>query len=123
MVTTEELRELIRNGADPLELSIKKWEKIVAGEEVDRGAINCALCVAHNDYYGKANFKECGDCPVFKKTGKTACDDTPYEEWSSNGFIRVNSDNSKKARSLARKELKFLKSLVILSTSKKEGEQ
>lgn len=55
--------------------SIKKWEGIVAGTEVDRANHNCPLCQQFWDD------GRCTKCPVRKATGVPVCEDTPYQDW------------------------------------------
>lgn len=92
--------------------SIKKWEKIVAGRGKDHGVWNCALCqVYYND--------GCRGCPVFEKTERTCCENTPYDDWNDHQMgvhcnynmevgCEVECDICLK---LAIEELKFLESL------------
>lgn len=90
-----------------LQLSIQKWEGIVAGTEVDRGADNCALCAAFTHPY-------CRGCPVRKAVANWGCEDTPYEEWNrltrSQGHVRKAETDAQRAAAQA--ELDFLKSLL-----------
>ena len=101
-----------------LKESIKKWEKIVAGKGGDRGGGNCALCELFAE-------EGCIDCPVYIKTGKCDCSDTPYVEWHDHqtnnhfdGFSEIYKIECPKCKELAQKELEFLKSLL----PEKEGE-
>lgn len=58
--------------------SIKKWEGIVAGTDVDDGDKNCPLCAEFLDQ----PFKEfCEGCPVSAATGLDDCIGTPYQDW------------------------------------------
>ena len=86
--------------------SIRKWQGIVAGTEVDKGAANCPLCLLFNRQGG------CGKCPVKEKTGRNWCDGTPFNEWEDEnpGFDR--RANTPQLKRIARKELNFLKSLL-----------
>jgi len=65
----EEMLERLAGGEDALEISIRKWEDIVAGKGKNEGASNCALC----EKYG------CLICPVQKITHKSGCLGTPIE--------------------------------------------
>lgn len=62
--------------------SIRKWEDIRTGIQVDEGHRNCALCLTfctaakHAD--GSAFRYHCDKCPVGIFTGKGGCKDTPY---------------------------------------------
>lgn len=63
-----------------LERSIKKWERIILGRDVDKGMENCALCKKFAD---KEDYlTECEGCPVYEKTGQTHCRNTPYENFT-----------------------------------------
>ena len=73
--------------------SIRKWEGIVAGTEVDLGPVNCPLC---DLFFHKA----CKGCPVSERTGKWCCDDTPYVD------VRVRMGDRPQL------EVDFLKSLL-----------
>ena len=97
--------------------AITKWENIVAGKDIDRGVDNCPLCNLF--YYGH----DCKGCPVFAKTGQTACQDTPYQdefvpaksayEYEKNGPRTKRLARLKKDMAVAVKvELKFLKGLL-----------
>jgi len=92
-----------------LKKSIRKWEKIVAGEGEDRGCDNCALCKLFAEY-------ECAGCPVYVETGETSCQGTPFHEWARHheekhltGVLKIKCPECKE---LAQKELEFLKSLL-----------
>jgi len=93
--------------------SIKKWEKIVAGEGEDKGTINCPLCWL---YYG-SDSGTCVGCPVMRKTGLADCKGTPYTNWVRHHMEQhldmfscvVYCEECKK---LAKRELEFLKSLL-----------
>jgi len=64
----DEMLQLLYNGADPLEVSIQKWEDIVAGTGKDEVSANCALCESYT----------CENCPA--GDGDTCCDDN-YKMW------------------------------------------
>ena len=86
--------------------SIRKWERVVTGKGKDEGYWNCPLCIR----FMSEGEKGCGDCPVAEKTGETGCEGSPYQEWSDmddNDFA-----NTPKLKAIARKEVKFLKSLL-----------
>ncbi len=95
--------------------SIKKWEKIVDGSGADDGPANCPLC--------QKFFKNsCDGCPVAKKTESIGCFDTPFDDWDylcnkegiDEGPPIKTSDfkNKRKAIAIAKREVKFLKSLL-----------
>jgi hypothetical protein len=108
---SEEVKEALKG-------SIKKWEAIIAGTEVDGGTENCPLCqMFHNKSYSSSY---CNNCLIYEKTKRKYCDGTPYEKWASHHaschdiyfppFIIVR--RCKKCRKLAKKELDFLKNLL-----------
>lgn len=114
-----EMEELLKKGYSPLEVSIKKWEEIVAGTGTDMGTANCALCFTYmkpmkkgatiSDIFTVSNifieYQGCGNCPVKLSTGEEYCSHTPYDEFT--GTIPLSSCYI----NAAKKELKFLKSL------------
>ena len=104
-----------------LKASIVKWEKNTKAETPDKyliGYVDCPLCDLywHND---------CNGCPISQKTKKSYCSSTPYQkcndhldDWDHQ-FAR-GEDYAKAKRlaiAAARREIKFLKSLLP------EGEQ
>ena len=118
-----------------LEKSILKWDAIVKGNGIDKGAENCELCKRSIllSYVlavlavltglaglvvlaGLAVLLDCLWCPVKRKAGKSQCQGTPYEKWkqhqnyahSSCSVLKVRCATCKK---IAQKELEFLKSL------------
>ena len=110
----EEMVNLLEKGKDPLKLSIKKWRDIVNHKGTNEANENCALCYVHRPEHGNnpdLNEYECNTCPVYKKTGKAWCHGTPLDRYYALPTVEV-----------AKQELKFLQSLVPIST-KKEGEQ
>lgn len=90
MVTRAEMLRLLKEGKDPLDLSIQKWQDIVDGKGKDTGRMDCALCELYFD-------DGCYDCPIQRKTKETNCHGTPYEIF--------------KLHDRAQKELEFLKKL------------
>lgn len=56
-----------------LRLSIKKWDRISRGVDIDMGSDNCALCHA----FARLS---CQGCPVEDAT-KAGCDVGPYDDW------------------------------------------
>jgi hypothetical protein len=93
--------------------SIKKWEKIVAGKGVDEGSSNCPLCRLYGDW-------ECKGCPVFEKTNKKDCENTPYYKWMLHQskmhdawlLVETLEIQCKICERFAKQELEFLKSLL-----------
>ena len=90
----EEVRQGLREGKDPLELSIQKWQDIVDDKGKDEGRVNCALCLAYDD--------DCTKCPANIKGDCHA--NTPYGKYYS-------AENKRWLKYWAKKELEFLKSL------------
>ena len=102
---------------EALKKSIIKWEKIAKStKEMDLGRVNCALCYLFGDDL-------CEECPVYKKTKKKYCRDTPYTEWTKHASGHAINDNyfgdglrrepgCKECLRLVREELNFLKSLL-----------
>ena len=78
--------------------SIKKWEKIVAGTDVDRGTLNCPCC---KNWYKN----ECNRCPIAIFNDSCECLHTPYYDYA-------HSENEKERHELAKKELKFLNEVL-----------
>lgn len=90
--------------------SIKKWEKIVKGTEVDVGHDNCPLCRLF-----LRNWGGCRDCPVGKNTGRSFCGGSPYVEWADLGGDYDDPALTLKSpahMAAAKRELRFLKSLL-----------
>lgn len=95
--------------------SIAKWERIVAGTDIDRGCENCPLCMKFNtrwldrDSYGK---NQCAGCPVAEAVGEHGCEGTPYMEGR---FVRTQCDGRESyqpTKETAEAELDFLRSLL-----------
>jgi len=82
------------------------------GESIGSG--HCALCKAHNYFTDEPRY--CDGCPVKAETGLKWCDGTPYTEIDKltpcgNKEVSKWLDTTQFKR-LAKKELKFLKSLL-----------
>jgi len=119
---------------EALKSSIKKWEAIARGEGQDDGAFNCALCqLFHPDFAPCVDCSMCGCllCPVGKRTGKSGCRGTPYEEWESH-HRRKHPETADEltrkvlcdeCRRIAQKEMNFLQSLLPKKTKKKKESQ
>jgi hypothetical protein len=61
--------------AKALDLSIAKWKKNLDADypyEIKTSPWDCPLCDLYLDYGA------CIGCPIFGRTGKTGCKDTPY---------------------------------------------
>ena len=100
--------------------SVKKWEGIVKRTDIDHGTLNCPLCQRYNYSRATTGESRCKGCPVYKKVGADGCLFTPYEEWEDH-FSKDHNEHSvprflhedcKTCLKLARKELRFLKSLL-----------
>ncbi len=84
-----------RKTLEALQGSIRKWEAIVDGSGIDQGEINCPLCRVFNTATG------CDGCPVFEKTAKHFCADSPYDRYCDHPTKRN-----------AQAELNFLRKLL-----------
>ncbi len=73
-----QMLERLKNGEDPLELSIQKWQDIVDGTGIDDMSNNCALCEVMAQI---ESGNECDPCPVCRFTTQAQCDGTPYIEY------------------------------------------
>lgn len=56
--------------------SVEKWIKVSTQGARDGGTTDCPLCKLF--FYSNSWSTRCHGCPVFKKTGRTGCRDTPY---------------------------------------------
>ena len=96
-----------------LKKSIAHWERLASGHRKRGewiGPHQCALCKLFIA-------DECEGCPVAEETGYSYCDGTPYEIVQTYVDARFLVDresilNSQEFKSAARKELRFLKSLL-----------
>lgn len=105
-----EMRRRLNNGENPLDLSIEKWEGVAFKGDVDSGGCNCSLCEVYFIY-------GCIDCPVRNKTGLKTCNNTPFRAWVNHHEALHNDkedrtviDNCGMCKSIAKRELEFLKS-------------
>lgn len=92
-----------------LNSAIKKWEGIVAKEEIDLGQLNCQLCELFAD-------KDCKGCPVNDATKHKGCANTPYQKWLNHHEKAHKQYNClviqcKICERYAKQEVAFLKSL------------
>jgi|TARA_Y100000310_G_C20301463_1_gene631996 hypothetical protein len=113
-----------------LEASIEHWENIAKGKEPSLGELNCALCARFADTHRKndhphilfcvrtINDQKYETCPVDKCTNSEGCEPTPFCE-----FVEISIENNEhyslefwaktpEAKRAARKEVRFLKSLL-----------
>ena len=106
-----------------LEDSIQKWEDIVAGDKIDMGWGDCALC---DEFLRRC----CEGCPVAEHVDREGCRDTPYIDFciieeqaarvlnlrvstfSINEVHEYDPDRAQAMRQAAQEELDFLKSLL-----------
>lgn len=97
---------------EALEASIKHWEEnrdALTPSDVRYSPENCALCELF--FYNAPT--RCIGCPIQERTGRTLCEDTPYED-------AVNARNAWKNgyasqedfQAAAQAEVDFLKSLL-----------
>ena len=112
----------LRNGENPLNISIEKWQDIVEYlsdnkrisykklNALENGANNCALCEVHWD-------NSCNGCPVYRYTGRPFCGGTPYEKFNHEKKYNAKRDNLLK---YAKAELSFLKKLKCMNDKKIE---
>lgn len=98
-----------------LKSSIEKWKKNSRVRDINNakiGAENCPLC---NLYLN--TLKSCERCPVYSKTGKKYCENTPFDSIDYFSSIldsseKLNSSQMKEFRKVAKQEVKFLESLL-----------
>lgn len=109
--------------AKALELSIQKWQNIVAGLEADELAIvecgageTCALCRWTETHSLRA--WSCYGCPVRMKTGESGCIKTPWQDFEK----AQRTGNHGAQLKAARAELKFLISLRKLASDLDKGD-
>lgn len=104
---------------EALKGSIEKWEKIVKSTTAkDEGIYNCPLCKLFHSI--NDIFESCLDCPIYSKTNVAFCNETPYQKWSDHqqdkhpNSTEVNHryTGCKDCLTLAKEELKFLRSLL-----------
>ena len=87
--------------------SIEHWKRLEACETIDAVdeegtcAEHCALC-------GLYFHKDCAGCPVFKHTGQTCCEGTPYYD----ADMALYSDDMDSFREHATEMRRFLEELL-----------
>ena len=102
--------------------SIKKWEGVAAGTEVDKASTNCPLCTEFVKH-------QCNGCPVKENTGQSDCMGTPYvsfnkssdrtgKSWSPEGAQAGGPES----RAAALAESNYLKALLPPGVSAEEPE-
>ena len=82
-------------GAEALDGSVEKWNRIVQAFEAVKGTDqypeyseggpdDCPLCVRYHPVKKGAKVWVCAKaCPIKKDTGRDFCEDTPYDDWSN----------------------------------------
>ena len=95
---------------DTIKDLIKKWELIAGGKGSDKGIQNIPLC----QIFLRGN---CINCPIFQKTSREACKNTPYDNWLGHHdeyhhFSSPRRVRCEKCHKLAQEELNFLKNLL-----------
>lgn len=111
-------------GLDDLELetmkkalkeSYNKWHNVAMNQQGDHGVSDCALCAEY--LWFLSNKGNCLGCPVSIYTGKTHCDDSPYEKWVKHQETSHKKEDEiyevkcPKCKKLAREEADFLNML------------
>lgn len=96
-----------------LQSSIRKWDRIAAGQTYSDGPDNCPLCKI---FYWP---KDCEGCPVKEQTGRSCCIGSPYEVWENMGdeHKRIEQDShefadSDFAKMVAKAEANYLRALL-----------
>ncbi len=102
-----------------LHASIAKWESHLTEGTPGRillGADACPLCNLFNTVELTSKNKQCFGCPIYERTKKPVCRNTPYSKASlALTTWQWEPDNSTlrdKFRASAQKEVDFLKSLL-----------
>lgn len=92
--------------------SIKKWERIVALEDGDKGSSNCPLCA---EFFSPRVDEEeyCERCPVRKKTGMSMCDGSPYAKWADLEWEMGQRATTPAHMRQAKAMVRFLKRLAV----------
>lgn len=57
-----------------MEASVRKWNRIIAGESSDGGVLDCPPCRIFYMLF-------CIGCPIAEYTGKKFCKGSPYPDW------------------------------------------
>jgi hypothetical protein len=91
-----------------LKASIRHWERILIGTDIEIGPKHCALCRKFRRY--RLPSGGCCKCPVCRRTGFYACNETPYRDFAS-AWVFPHKHNESTII-LAWKELEFLRSLL-----------
>lgn len=98
----------LKQGENPLKLTIEKWQDIVTGKGKDNCRDNCALCetyrVSEVEERKQTSSEHCSSCPVKHKTGQPFCQGSPWPNYNS-------SHDTKAKQTHALEVLEYLKSL------------
>jgi len=101
-----------------IDLSMRKWEKVIDGTGTDRGRNDCPLCIRYCNVSEGMVTKEtaCFGCPVKLTSKLQFCNNTPYVKWVNHQ--RIAHDRTAdlkiecgKCKKLAIEELEFLRSV------------
>jgi hypothetical protein len=66
---------------ESLTKSIEKWDNIVNQCGADLGSKNCQCCIDYFADFDVDGTMTCIGCPIYEKTGKPMCENTPYTHW------------------------------------------
>jgi hypothetical protein len=94
-----------------LRASVRKWNRIAAGNYYSEGPNNCPLCKL---YWAK----DCAGCPVRQFTRLAYCAGTPYEVWENLPTGNTNGPGDRQyaasvlAMTVAKTEANFLRALL-----------
>lgn len=97
---------------EALEGSIRKWEGVASGKKGERGTSDCPLC---NKFFHQAEGGYCVRCPVYARTGRPGCMESPWTNWiAASGWSAElgRCADTDAGRNAARAELDFLISLI-----------
>jgi len=98
-------REKLLRDIELIKGSIKKWESVVEGKVKGADIYNCPLCV---EYQVGREYK-CVACPIYCKTERKYCKNTPFDAYCDILYKEVGSESTVQA---ATEELNFLKELL-----------
>jgi len=94
-----------------LEESEQHWDRLATGRRAlteTHGPTSCPLCL--HFAFGFPADEVCRGCPVYRKTGRTSCAGTPYQDaneaWNDGGY---DTPRFQRAAALERDWLKALK--------------
>ena len=103
---------------EALEGSIENWRYNTQSKFDERrsGRKDCPLCTMFNTM-DMSRAECCKDCPVYEKTGKKYCSETPYDDigplmWAVDDEVISDEEADKEWKTIAENELAFLESLL-----------